>query len=119
MSNAHFNRGPAYGLSAEVKNKVSGTEPNRTGGIRAAPGRCDPPGGGEGAAAPGAGGGRGGTRRERGRDPALSLVLPREGRDGHRDRGAAPGCPPPPIPGGPSGLRFTGEGEPRTPRSLR
>lgn len=29
MSSAHFNRGPAYGLSAEVKNKV---------GLRAAPG---------------------------------------------------------------------------------
>lgn len=96
MSNAHFNRGPAYGLSAEVKNKVSGTEPNRTGGIRAAPGRCDPPGGA--AAAPGAGRGRGRTRRERGRDPALSLVLPREGRDGHRDRGGGTGVSPPGVP---------------------
>ena len=31
MSNANFNRGPAYGLSAEVKNKVSRTEPGLAG----------------------------------------------------------------------------------------
>lgn len=40
MSNAHFNRGPAYGLSAEVKNKVGGTEPNQN-----EPGRPHPGGG--------------------------------------------------------------------------
>lgn len=89
MSNAHFNRGPAYGLSAEVKNKVSGTEPNRTGReTGAGPGGCDPPTPPGGVRQQrGRAGGRGRTRRERGRDPALSLVLPREGRDGHGDTG--------------------------------
>lgn len=41
MSNAHFNRGPAYGLSAEVKNKVRAA-PNRT-----EPNRGDPGGSGQ------------------------------------------------------------------------
>lgn len=108
MSNAHFNRGPAYGLSAEVKNKVGGTEPNQN-----EPGRPHP-GGGRARVRPersrrrggGAGPGRSGAGWGRGQDLALSLVLPREGetrapgsplRAGRR---WAPGTPPWPGTGG-------------------
>lgn len=103
MSNANFNRGPAYGLSAEVKNKVGRTEPGLTGLHRTGKG-----GGGVGCVGGGIGGGgirtrgsKGGARRcpwcWRGSRPCLSFPVGNE-VGGFGEARAAP-FPPSPAPG--------------------